>query len=76
MVNNIANGSAMANGSQNGAMIQYQAISIAPERSSTHNIIVKNKGKDISIFILHSLNKTIAGAPIGTPALQLIKEHH
>jgi hypothetical protein len=70
MVNNIANGSTMANGSQNVAMIQYQAISIAPEKSSTYNIIVKNKGKDkdISIFILHFLNNTIAGAPIGTPA--------
>lgn len=68
MVNNIANGNTMANGSQNGAMIQYQAISIAPARSSPHNIIVKNKGKDISIFILHSSNKTIAGVPIGTPA--------
>lgn len=76
MVNNIANGSTMANGNQNGAMIQYQAISIAPARSSTNNIIVKNNGKDISIFILHSLNKTIAGAPIGTPAQQSIKEHH
>ena len=76
MVNNIANGSTMVNRSQNEAMIQYQAISIAPEISSTHSIIVKNKGKDISIFILHYLNKTIAGDPIGTPAQQLIKEHH
>lgn len=76
MVNNIANGSTMVNRSQNEAMIQYQAISIAPEISSTHSIIVKNKGKDISIFILHHLNKTIAGDPIGTPAQQLIKEHH
>lgn len=76
MVNNIANGSAMANGSQNGAMIQCQVISIAPDESSIHNIIVKNKGKEISIFILHSLDKTIAGAPIGTPARQLIKEYH
>lgn len=76
MVNNIANGSTITKGGQNGAMIQYQAISIAPEISSTHSIIVKNKGKDISIFILHSLNKTIAGDPIGTPAKQSIKEHH
>lgn len=72
----MANGSTMANGNQNGAMIQYQAISIAPEKLSVHKIIVKNKGKDISIFILHSLNKTIAGAPIGTPAQKSIKEHH
>lgn len=76
MVNNIANGSIMANGNQNGAMIQYQAISITPDKSSVSSRIVKNNGIDISIFILHSLNKTIAGAPIGTPAQQLIKEHH
>lgn len=51
MVNNIANASTMENGSQNGAMIQCQAISIAPARSSIYNIIVKNKGEDISIFM-------------------------
>lgn len=51
MVNNITNESAMENGSQNGAIIQYQAISIAPDKSSVSNRIVKNNGIDISIFM-------------------------
>lgn len=55
MVNNIANRSAMANGSKNGAMIQYQAISIAPDKSSVSNRIVKNNGIDISIFMFKFL---------------------
>ena len=55
MVNNIANGSTMANGSQNGAMIQYQAISMVPDKSSVSNRIVKNNGIDISIFMFKLL---------------------